>query len=144
MHDLREHQRKVLSKLVSILLDRVDNSANSAAMHAALSGSTLVMPGQPSPYMAELVKDAQALHRVLQPILTPEQLDTVYSQILGGFDSKLLSIYSATSHAEPNVAHRITTDIAHLITAMMHLQPESTQLCCPQLARFAQSIASRN
>lgn len=113
-------------------------------MHAALSGSVLVMPGQPSPYMAELVKDAQSLHRVLSPILTKEQLENIYSQILSGFDSKLVSIYSATSFTQTNVAHRITTDIAHLITAMMQLQPDSTQLCCPQLAKFAQNIASRN
>lgn len=139
LQDYREHQRKVFAKLTNIMLDRVDNSE---AMLAALSGAVSVMPGQPSPYMADLVKDAQSLHRVLLPILTREQMENVYSQILSGFDAKLVSIYSATNYSDMNVAQRITTDIAHLITAMMQLQPDSTQLCCPQLAKFAQNIAS--
>lgn len=120
------------------MLDRVDNSDG---MQAALSGAVAVMPGQPSQYMTELVKDAQNLHRVLLPILTREQMEDVYSQILAGFDTKLVSIYSSTNYSDQRVSHRITTDIAHLITSMMQLQPDSTQLCCPQLAKFAQNIS---
>lgn len=120
------------------MLDRVDNSE---AMMATLSGQVSVMPGQPSPYIADLVKDAQNLHRVLSPLLTKDQMENVYVQILNGFDTKLVQIYSSANHSNTKVSHRITTDIAHLITSMMQLQPESTALCCPQLAKFAQNIA---
>lgn len=95
---------------------------------------------EPSANMKAVVKDLVSMHKQLQPLLTRQQLHTVFHQVLTAFDAGLLEAYRAIDTTPLFSRQCIVQDAHYLRQEVVKLHLSLPQGCCPELVQFAQSL----
>jgi len=108
--DYMKHERQVLAKFVAMVKDVLAKCGDDMA---ALPWGVAEPPMPiPTPPMREIVKSAQALHKILAPVLRPDQLATVMEQIAATVGGNLRVPYTAilnTLGPAPPTPHSATS-----------------------------------
>lgn len=112
--DLQAHEQEIYQKLVSILRERLDFYCRNLAEEAwndACSDSA-------SPYMRGLVKELQALVRVLSGALPVSAVQAILTRIAQTAAQRLVEHYSKLPLTTSVSQHRLHQDITFFTTAL--------------------------
>jgi len=146
--DLREHHERILAKFVSIVGEIVDSLSRSLPTTdwdrtmplsadntsggaggagggegaAAAAASAAAGTAGASQFVADTIKNAQTMHKVLSANLPPEQVQEIFSRIFELLNRKLPLYFETVSPATPAGQQRLVDDIQHLTHSLERLR----------------------
>jgi vacuolar protein sorting-associated protein 54 len=116
-HDLIDHHGQIVAKLVTIVGDFVDASATRLR---AVDWDHF--QGLQCEYFEEVQRNVLALHRVLQAVLPPAQIQDVFSRIFALLNRKIPAHFDEIMPSTPTGRQRILDEITHLVTAFSRIK----------------------
>ena len=116
-HDLVDHHGQIVAKFVAIVGDFVDASASRLR---AVDWDHF--QGLQCEYFEEVQRNVLALHRVLQSILPPAQIQDVFSRIFALLNRKIPSHFEEVMPSTQTGRQRILDEITHLVTAFSRIK----------------------
>jgi len=136
--DFEEHQQQLFSKLVSILEEL--RREHMKTIKEALAPDESRRQPAPSANIKQVAKNLGNMYKQLQPLLTRQQLHTVFEQILTTFDAGLLEAYKTVDIAPAYSRQCIVQDVHHIREAVGKLHLSLPRGCCPELEAFAMGL----
>jgi vacuolar protein sorting-associated protein 54 len=136
--DYERHQQELFSKFVSILEERRRTHVSTLA--DALAPSEDRRRPEPSACIKAVAKDIVSMHKQLQPLLSRQQLHTVFVQVLHAFDGGLLGSYKALDTSALFTRQCIVADVLYLRQEVTRLHLALPKGVCPDLIEFAKSL----
>lgn len=116
-HDLVDHHGQIVAKFVAIVGDFVDASATRLR---AVDWDHF--QGLQCEYFEEVQRNVLALHRVLQTILPPAQIQDVFSRIFALLNRKIPAHFEEIMPSSQTGRQRILDEITHLVTAFSRMK----------------------
>ena len=130
--DLREHHERILAKFVSIVGEIVDSLSRSLpttdwdrTMPLSADASSAAGAGGAegaSQFVADTIKNAQTMHKVLSANLPPEQVQEIFSRIFELLNRKVPQYFETVSPATPAGQQRLVDDVQHLTHSLERLR----------------------
>uniref|UniRef100_A0A7S0ZKA9 Vacuolar protein sorting-associated protein 54 C-terminal domain-containing protein n=1 Tax=Timspurckia oligopyrenoides TaxID=708627 RepID=A0A7S0ZKA9_9RHOD len=118
-NDLQIHESKLLDKLASVMLDRLDFHCTQLSQLPWSDESQMRKEDLPSNYMKNLLRETGVLHRVMYSTLPRSHLRQVFSSIEAAYGTKLsnafdqvVNTFKAENH--PWIQRRIEADVTFL------------------------------
>lgn len=116
-HDLIDHHGQIVAKFVAIVGDFVDASATR------LRGVDWDhFQGLQCEYFEEVQRNVLALHRVLQAVLPPAQIQDVFSRIFALLNRKIPAHFEEIMPSTQTGRQRILDEVTHLVTAFSRIK----------------------
>jgi vacuolar protein sorting-associated protein 54 len=116
-HDLHDHHGQIVAKFVAIVSDFVDASATRLR-----TVDWDHFQGLQCEYFEEVQRNVLALHRVLQAILPPAQIQDVFSRIFALLNRKIPAHFEDVMPGTQTGRQRILDEVTHLVTAFSRMK----------------------
>mmetsp|Transcript_61890 Transcript_61890/g.122369 ORF Transcript_61890/g.122369 Transcript_61890/m.122369 type:complete len:108 (-) Transcript_61890:420-743(-) len=96
---------------------------------------------EPTQCVKSIIEDLSKMHKNLQPILSRQQLHTVFEKVLTALDSGLLAAYRGCDATALFTRQCMVADILFLRQEIGRRELALPTDCCPQLVAFAKSLS---
>lgn len=136
--DYESHQDQLLTKLVVMLEER--RKTHVARLAQQLSPSEERRRPEPTDSVKLVVKDLVHMHKVLVPLLSRQQLNSVFEKLLAIFDDGQLAAYKSVDMSVLFTRQSIVADVLHLKQEVSKLHLALPNGACPNLVAFAKSL----
>ena len=135
--DFMQHEQRILAKFVSIVRDLFLKCV--ADMRALPWGDASAAMAIPTPPMRELVKGIATLHRILLPLLRPDQLFDVICRVGNLLAAQAPPVYtallaSASAHAPASAAASAASTAAGAVPAAVFASALSRDVAAERMA----------
>eukprot|EP00736_Rhodelphis_marinus_P004795 Rmarinus@m.6072 len=116
--DLVEHRQDIFSKIVHIMkAERTPNQLDplTVTWSNVTSGNS---NSDISPVVAEMVKKAVVLNKIMSPILQKQEIQYVFSRVISGFNQRISDAISDLKQVTPPQAKRVRADVEHYVVSL--------------------------
>jgi len=114
--DFREHDEKILAKFVSIMEGMLEETSSSLEKF-----NWDAMNSDPCEFLLSVAKHTASMHKILQPLLHPSQLQDVFSRICEVFNRRLPEYFINIRPTSQAGKQRIIDEVSHIEISLRKL-----------------------